>query len=136
MVSGRGSTVGQAIVDDKRVPLVSFTGSTSVGKMVSEKVHGRFGRTILELGGNNAAIICADADLELAFQGCVFAAAGTAGQRCTTLRRIILHESVYDEFVNRLVSAYKTLATRIGDPMDSATLVGPLNSKNGVKEYV
>lgn len=133
VVTGKGSTVGQAIVDDKRIPLVSFTGSTEVGRMVSEKVHARFGRTILELGGNNAAIIAADADLELAFQGSVFAAAGTAGQRCTTLRRIILHESVYDGFVNRLVKAYKSLP--IGDPMHPKTLVGPLNSKNAVKDY-
>jgi len=124
------------MVDDKRIPLMSFTGSTAVGKMVSEKVHARFGKTILELGGNNAAIICEDADLELAFQGSVFAAAGTAGQRCTTLRRIILHESVYDQFVNRLVKAYETLSTRMGDPLDSQTLVGPLNSKQGVQNYV
>lgn len=133
VVTGDGASVGQAIVDDKRIPLVSFTGSTKVGKMVSERVHARFGRTILELGGNNAAIICEDADMDIAFQGSVFAAAGTCGQRCTTLRRILLHESVYDKFVERMVKAYKSL--KIGNPMDDGTLVGPLNSKMGVKQY-
>lgn len=88
---------------DKNIPLVSFTGSTAVGRIVSSKVHERFGRTILELGGNNATIIMPDCDLELAFQGSVFAAVGTAGQRCTTLRRLFLHEDVYDKFVERLL---------------------------------
>ena len=80
---------------DKRVPLISFTGSTAVGRAISEKVHSRFGKTILELGGNNANIVMPDADLEIAFQGSVFAAAGTAGQRCTTLRRLYLHNTIY-----------------------------------------
>ena len=133
MMTGPGPIVGNAIVVDKRVPLVSFTGSTAVGRMVSEKVHQRFGRTILELGGNNACSIMPDADLEIAFQGAVFAAVGTAGQRCTSLRRIFLHESVYDAFVARMVKTYGTL--KIGDPMAAETLVGPLNSKMGVKAY-
>lgn len=101
--------------------------------MVSADVHKRFGRTILELGGNNACIIMPDADLELAFQGAVFGAVGTSGQRCTTLRRIFLHESVYDAFVSRMVETYKTL--KIGDPMDLGTLVGPLHTKSAVKQY-
>jgi aldehyde dehydrogenase family 7 member A1 len=121
------------MVLDKRVPLVSFTGSTAIGRMVSEKVHARFGRTILELGGNNASIIMPDADLEISFQGSVFAAVGTCGQRCTSLRRIMLHESIYDAFVARMVKAYAGL--KIGNPMDAETLVGPLNSKMGVKGY-
>ena len=122
------------MVTAPRVPLISFTGSTAVGRSVSADVHRRFGRTILELGGNNAVIILPDADLELAFQGSVFSAVGTCGQRCTSLRRIFLHESVYDAFVERMIKTYKTLS--IGDPMAKDTLVGPLHTKSGVKQYV
>lgn len=100
---GDGPDIGNEIVVDKNIPLVSFTGSTAVGRIVSSKVHERFGRTILELGGNNATIVMPDCDLELAFQGSVFAAVGTAGQRCTTLRRLFLHEDIYDKFVDRLL---------------------------------
>jgi len=103
------------MVADKRVPLISFTGSTAVGRIVSETVSKRFGRTILELGGNNAAVIMDDADLDLALKACVFACVGTDGQRCTTMRRIFLHESVYEKFVERMVAAYKTIKS--GDPM-------------------
>jgi aldehyde dehydrogenase family 7 protein A1 len=102
--------------------------------MVSESVARRFGNTILELGGNNAAIIMPDADLEIAFQGSVFSAVGTAGQRCTSLRRILLHSSIYDAFVQRMVKAYKNV--KIGDPADSETLMGPLHNKKGVQEYL
>jgi aldehyde dehydrogenase family 7 protein A1 len=133
VVCGTGSVIGAAMVKDPRVPLISFTGSTAVGRSVSADVHRRFGRTILELGGNNAVIILPDADLELAFQGSIFSAVGTCGQRCTTLRRIFLHESVYDAFVERMVKTYKTL--NIGDPMAKETLVGPLHTKRGVKEF-
>jgi len=101
---------------------------------VSEDVHKRFGKTILELGGNNAAIIMPDADLEVAFQAAVFSAVGTCGQRCTTLRRIFLHEDIYDAFVERMVRAYKTVP--IGDPMDSKTLMGPMHSKQGVQGFI
>lgn len=101
-----GADVGSLLVSDKRVPLISFTGSTAVGRLVSEIVSKRFGRTILELGGNNAAVIMDDADLDLALKACVFACVGTAGQRCTTMRRIFLHDSVYDKFVDRMVAAY------------------------------
>jgi len=113
--------------------LISFTGSTSVGKRISTDVHKRFGRTILELGGNNAAVIMEDADLELALKACLFACVGTAGQRCTSLRRIFLHESVYDKFVDHMVSAYKTI--QIGDPLKEGILMGPLHTKAAVKEY-
>jgi acyl-CoA reductase-like NAD-dependent aldehyde dehydrogenase len=106
--------------------LISFTGSTNVGKSVSADVARRFGKSILELGGNNAVIILPDADLELAFQGAVFSAVGTAGQRCTTLRRIFLHESIYDAFVARMVKAYSSV--KIGDPLDKDTLMGPLHT--------
>jgi aldehyde dehydrogenase family 7 protein A1 len=112
--SGDGPDIGNSIVQDKRVPLVSFTGSTAVGQSISADVNRRFGKTILELGGNNAAIIMPDCDLELAFQGAVFSAAGTCGQRCTTLRRIMIHESVYDGFVQRMVKSYPNIP--IGDP--------------------
>jgi aldehyde dehydrogenase family 7 member A1 len=131
---GDGVNIGNAIVKDPRVPLVSFTGSTAVGRQVSSEVHARFGRTILELGGNNAAIVMPDADIELVFTGSIFSAVGTCGQRCTSLRRIILHESLYDAFVERMVSAYPKL--KIGNPLEDGTLVGPLHSKQSVKNYL
>jgi aldehyde dehydrogenase family 7 protein A1 len=131
---GDGVNIGNAMVKDPRMPLVSFTGSTAVGRQVSTVVHTRFGKTILELGGNNAVIVMPDADLELVFQGSIFAAVGTAGQRCTSLRRIILHESVYEAFVARMCKTYKSL--KIGDPFSGETLVGPLHTKQAVKQYV
>jgi L-aminoadipate-semialdehyde dehydrogenase len=119
-----GRDVGEILVDDARVPLVSATGSTGMGRIVGERLARRFGRAILELGGNNAAILCPSADLDLALRATAFAAIGTAGQRCTSLRRLIVHESVYDRFVPRLGQVYETVA--IGNPMSPATLVGPL----------
>ena len=107
LCQGPGSSVGQTLIDDERLKLISFTGSSSIGKTVASSVSGRFGRTILELGGNNAVIVMDDADIEVALSSVLFAAAGTAGQRCTTLRRLVLHEKIYDKFVNSLVSAYK-----------------------------
>lgn len=115
---------------------MSFTGSTAVGRQISATVATRFGKCLLELGGNNATIVMPDGDLELAFQGSVFAAAGTAGQRCTTLRRLFLHESIYDGFVKRLAGAYAKVATRIGDPMHPDTLLGPLHTKRAVQDYL
>lgn len=134
VVTGDGPNIGNAMVQDPRVPLVSFTGSTNVGRGISADVHRRFGKTILELGGNNAAIIMPDADLEIAFQGAVFAAVGTCGQRCTSLRRIYLHDTLYDAFVARMVKAYPNVT--IGDPMDSKTLMGPMHNANGVRDYM
>jgi len=96
--------------------LVSFTGSTQIGQRISTEVHKRFGRTILELGGNNAVIIMDDADLDLALKGCTFAAVGTAGQRCTSLRRLIIHESVYDQFAEKIKKVYASI--RIGNPLE------------------
>jgi len=125
---GGGPDIGDALVSDKNIPLVAFTGSTAVGRMVSEKVHRRFGRTILELGGNNSTILMPDCDQELAFQGSLFGAVGTCGQRCTTLRRLIVHESIYDKFVKRLKDAYPKFLKRMGDPQDPNTLVGPLHN--------
>ncbi|MER5970548.1 aldehyde dehydrogenase family protein [Streptomyces sp. NPDC002055] len=118
--------IGEKLVDDSRVALVSATGSTRMGREVGPRVAARFGRSLLELGGNNAAVVAPSADLDLAVQGIVFAAAGTAGQRCTTLRRLIVHRDVADTLINRLTDAYRKLP--IGDPFDDGTLVGPLIS--------
>lgn len=117
-------TVGEKLVDDPRVALVSATGSTRMGREVGPRVAARFGRSLLELGGNNAAVVAPSADLDLAVQGIVFAAAGTAGQRCTTLRRLIVHQDIADTLIARLTAAYQKLP--IGDPFDETTLVGPL----------
>ncbi len=119
-----GREAGEALVEDRRVAVVSATGSTRMGRAVGERVAKRFGRAILELGGNNAAIVTPSADLDLALRAIAFAAMGTAGQRCTTLRRLIVHESVYAGLVPRLVKAYAGVA--VGDPLATSALVGPL----------
>lgn len=125
--------IGQMLVDDKNIPLVSFTGSTRVGRMVGTKVAERFGKSILELGGNNAIIITEHADLDMSTIGAVFGAVGTAGQRCTSTRRLIIHEGVYDEVKERLVKAYGQL--KIGNPLDVNNHVGPLIDTDAVKDY-
>ncbi|HZA02843.1 MAG TPA: aldehyde dehydrogenase family protein, partial [Hyphomicrobiaceae bacterium] len=119
-----GREVGDALVASRDVPLVSATGSTRMGRHVGPKVAERLGRTILELGGNNAMIVAPSADLALAVRAIVFSAAGTCGQRCTSLRRLIVHEEIYDALLPRLKTAYASL--RIGDPLADGTLVGPL----------
>lgn len=119
-----GNAVGDKMNNDKRIPLISFTGSTRIGRIVSTALASRFGRSILELGGNNAIIISKEADLDMSVVGAVFGAVGTAGQRCTSTRRLIVHEDIYEEFKLRLVSAYAQL--RIGDPLDQNNHVGPL----------
>jgi aldehyde dehydrogenase (NAD+) len=126
--------IGEKIAADARIPLVSATGSTRMGKAVGAAVGARLGRSLLELGGNNAIIISKDADLEMALVGCVFGAVGTAGQRCTTTRRLIIHEDVYESFKNKLVNAYKQL--RIGNPLDEKNHVGPLIDKGAVEMYL
>ncbi|GAB3355009.1 L-piperidine-6-carboxylate dehydrogenase [Lysobacter tyrosinilyticus] len=131
-----GSELAQQFVDDKRVPLISFTGSTKVGRMVGERVAQRMGRSLLELGGNNAIIVDQTADLKLAIPAIVFGAVGTAGQRCTTTRRLFVHESMYDEVLGKLVTAYKQVEGKIGDPTDPKNLMGPLNSQDGVNAYL
>jgi len=133
MICGSGSAIGELFIQDKRLTLVSFTGSTEIGRRISSVVHTRFGRTILELGGNNAIIVMDDADLDLALRSIVFACIGTCGQRCTTTRRLILHEKIYDEFLSRLVSAYKQI--KIGSPLDPTSLCGPMHTKNSVRDY-
>jgi aldehyde dehydrogenase (NAD+) len=129
-----GETSGPLMSDDKRVALVSFTGSTRVGRIVGQAVAGRFGKSILELGGNNAIIVSEHSDLNMVLIGTVFGAVGTAGQRCTTTRRLIVHESVYDKTIATLKKAYGQL--KIGNPLDSNNHVGPLIDKKAVEDYL
>ena len=125
--------VGELMTSDKRIALVSFTGSTRVGRIVSAAVASRFGKSILELGGNNAIIISKDADLDMSIIGAVFGAVGTAGQRCTSTRRLIIHEDIYEDFKSKLVKAYGQL--RIGDPLDQHNHVGPLIDTQAAELY-
>ncbi|MBX3016052.1 MAG: aldehyde dehydrogenase family protein [Caldilineaceae bacterium] len=127
---GSNEAIGEALINDPRLPLISFTGSIRVGRQVAATVASRLGRTILELGGNNAIVVTEDANLDLAMRAIVFGAVGTAGQRCTTTRRIIAHASIAAELTERLVRAYKTVP--IGDPMQASTLMGPLVSAQSV----
>ena len=129
-----GRETGEWMSQDNRIPLVSATGSTRMGKAVAATVGARLGRALLELGGNNAIIISKDADIDIAITGAVFGAVGTAGQRCTTTRRLIIHEDIYDTFKQRIVKAYQQI--RIGDPLDEKYHVGPLIDKDAVKSYL
>ncbi|OHE79240.1 MAG: aldehyde dehydrogenase, partial [Lysobacterales bacterium GWF1_69_6] len=131
-----GSDLAAHFVDDKRIPLISFTGSTKVGRHVGERVARRMGRSLLELGGNNAIIVDPTADLKLAIPAIAFGAVGTAGQRCTTTRRLFVHESIYADVLAKLVAAYKQVEKKIGDPTDPANLMGPLNSADAVDAYL
>jgi aldehyde dehydrogenase (NAD+) len=133
LVVGDVPTVGAAMLDDRRLPLISATGSTRMGRIAAERVGCRLGRTLLELGGNNAIILMPDADLELALRGCLFSAVGTAGQRCTSLRRLFLHQSIADGFRKRLMQAYRQI--RIGDPLEPKTLMGPLIHSRAVENF-
>jgi aldehyde dehydrogenase (NAD+) len=126
--------VGEYLSKDNRVALVSATGSTRMGKLVAQAVGERLGRSLLELGGNNAIIVTENADLDIAIRGALFAAVGTAGQRCTTTRRLIVQDSVYDEVKNRLVAAYSKLV--IGNPLDEKNHVGPLIDQDAVQMYL
>src|SRR6187402_941600 len=126
-------TIGQLMTADTRVPLVSATGSTRMGKIVAQAVAGRLGKSLLELGGNNAIIVTPDADIKMTVIGAVFGAVGTAGQRCTSTRRLIIHESIYDKVKDALVAAYKQL--RIGNPLDQNNHVGPLIDTHAVEMY-
>ncbi len=125
--------VGEYMTTDKRIPLISATGSIRMGKIVAKTIAERLGRSLLELGGNNAIIVTPDADIKMTIIGAVFGAVGTAGQRCTSTRRLIIHESMYDKVKNTLVDAYKQL--RIGNPLDENNHVGPLIDKDAVKMY-
>ena len=132
LIGGRES--GEWMSQDGRIPLVSATGSTRMGKAVGATVGARLGRALLELGGNNAIIISKDADLDIAILGALFGAVGTAGQRCTTTRRLIIHEDIYEDVKAKLTKAYGQLS--IGDPLDQKNHVGPLIDKDAVKAYL
>jgi aldehyde dehydrogenase (NAD+) len=134
LIVANSKNVGDNFLADKRVPLISATGSTRVGKRVGAIVGERLGRSLLELGGNNAIIITENADLDMALRGVLFGAVGTAGQRCTSTRRLIIHESVYDVFKQKLLKGYEHI--RIGHPLDSKTLVGPLIDKRAVQDFL
>lgn len=129
-----GNACGDLINADERIPLISFTGSTRVGKIVAAATAERFGKCILELGGNNAIIVSENADMQMVLTGAVFGAVGTAGQRCTTTRRLIIHENIYDKTIETLKHAYAQL--KIGDPLDAANHVGPLIDKKAVEDYL
>jgi len=128
-----GIDVGSRMAEDKAIELLSFTGSSHVGRQVGEVVSRRFGKTILELGGNNALFVCNDADLDLALRATLFSAVGTCGQRCTSLRRLYLQNDIYDQFVEKLLKAYASV--KIGDPMSSDTLCGPLHNQGAVHVF-
>ncbi|MCS7189427.1 MAG: aldehyde dehydrogenase family protein [Bacteroidia bacterium] len=125
--------IGQQMACDSRLPLISATGSVRMGKSVAQQVAKRLGRTLLELGGNNAVIITPHANMDLALRAVTFAALGTSGQRCTTLRRLILHESIYQSFIERLINVYTQASQKIGNPLDPYTLIGPLVDKHAVQ---
>ena len=135
LVIGTNEEISETLVNDTRIPLISATGSTNMGSKVSTKVASRLGRSILELGGNNAIIVTESADLKIAIPGIVFGSVGTCGQRCTTTRRIIIHDSIYDDVKNQLVQAYSQLENRVGDPLDSDTLIGPMIDEVAVKTF-
>ena len=130
LIIGSDAEIGERLIRDRRIPLISATGSTRMGLRVSEVVSKRLGRTLLELGGNNGVIVMDDADLDLALRGVLFGAVGTAGQRCTTIRRLFVQKGIAARLKEKLISAYRQL--RIGDPMDSSTLVGPLIDESAV----
>ena len=126
LVIGADDVVGRALVDDARVPLVSATGSTRMGRAVQERVHARFGRALLELGGNNAVVVMPDADLALAVRAITFGAVGTAGQRCTSTRRVLAHKDIHAQLTKRLAKAFAQVAHKIGHPLEDGVLMGPL----------
>ncbi|MCA8941533.1 MAG: aldehyde dehydrogenase family protein, partial [Planctomycetes bacterium] len=133
LIVGADATVGSAMLDDKRLPLISATGSTRMGRIVGERVGKRLGRSLLELGGNNALIVLEEADVEMAVRAIVFGAVGTAGQRCTTTRRVLVHKNIARDLEKRLVEAYSTVS--IGNPLDENTLMGPLIDDDAVEMY-
>lgn len=134
LLVGQGRTVGNQLNHDTRVPLVSATGSCDMGRIVGPAVAQRMGRSILELGGNNAVIVMDDADIDLAVRATLFSAVGTAGQRCTTLRRLIVHRAIADKLVSRLVEAYKQVT--LGDPLEAGTLMGPVVNESAIEEMM
>lgn len=136
LIIAKSNVLGDNFVADKRIPLISATGSSAVGKRIGSIVGQRLGKTILELGGNNAVIISKHANLDMTLQSVVFGSVGTCGQRCTSTRRLIIHEDVYDAVKARLVAAYENISERIGNPLDKSTLVGPLVDANAVSNFL
>ncbi len=136
LIVAKSSVMGDQFLNDHRIPLLSVTGSSAVGKRVGEIVGRRLGKTILELGGNNAVIITPNADIPMALSSTVFGTVGTAGQRCTSTRRIIIHESIYEEVKEKLVNAYHKIKDRVGSPLDEKFLVGPLIDEGSVKNFL
>lgn len=134
LLAGSSKYIGNNFLSDKRIPLISATGSTKMGKHVAEIVGKRLGRTLLELGGNNAIIITKNANLDMALKATLFGAVGTCGQRCTSTRRLIIEDEIYDAFKDKLINAYKSI--KVGNPLDPETLVGPLIEKNAVKDFL
>lgn len=135
LCQGYGADVGEAMLHDENVDLVSFTGSTRAGKRAQQVVNDRFGQTLLELGGNNAIVVMPSADINNAIDSVLFAAVGTCGQRCTSLRRLLVHEDIYDSFLNQLTISYKS-KLKLGHPMDPQTNVGPLHNEKGVELFL
>ena len=135
LVIGSNETIAELMVDDVRLLLISATGSTRMGRAVAQRVAARLGKSILELGGNNAIIVTPSADLQLAIPGIVFGSVGTCGQRCTTTRRLIIHESIYDGVRDKLVNAYRQLDAKIGSPLESGTLIGPMIDETAVANF-
>ncbi len=133
LIIGSGSIIGEKLINDKRVPLISATGSTRMGKRIGGVVGERLGKVILELGGNNAIIIDETANMDLVVPAVVFGSVGTAGQRCTSTRRLIIHESVYDLLIEKIINAYKQV--KIGNPLNSNTLMGPLIDQNAIDDF-
>ncbi|SVE50501.1 uncharacterized protein METZ01_LOCUS503355, partial [marine metagenome] len=133
LIIGSGSIIGERLINDNRVPLISATGSTRMGKRIGRVVGERLGKVILELGGNNGIIIDETANIDLVVPAIVFGSVGTAGQRCTSTRRIIIHESIYDTLVEKLINSYKQV--KIGDPLENNTLMGPLIDKNAIDDF-
>ena len=133
MICGKGDVIGDLMVQDKNMELISFTGSTPVGRYVSQQVASRFGKKILELGGNNAMIVDKSADVPMAVRSTLFGAVGTAGQRCTTQRRLYLHTEIFDSFIKQLLQAYKSI--KIGSPFDPSTLCGPVHNAQAVQTF-
>lgn len=131
-----GATMGHRIIEDKRIPLISFTGSTAVGRKVATMVSARFGKTILELGGNNAVIVTDSANIPLAIKAIVFGAIGTSGQRCTSTRRVLIQSSIYEVIKDNLINAYATMCTHIGQPLDENTWIGPLIDQSAVEAFL
>jgi aldehyde dehydrogenase (NAD+) len=134
VVIGRGSEIGERLINDRRLPLISATGSCQMGRRIGQAVAGRLGRSLLELGGNNAVIVTKEADQEMALRAVLFGAVGTAGQRCTSTRRLIIHHAIKDEFLNKLVKAYEQVT--IGDPLADGVLMGPLIDESAADQMM